>query len=129
MKARSGHILLKKKMDWYELQDIYTEVFTTFLKETKQWNENEPEVNDLLLYMNILDIQKNKKPEGYNRPGFMRLFFPIRDDGKIEFCIYRNSKCTEVVSITEDISKILEKNGIEHEIVYDKMLLHANKKK
>ncbi|MEM4160683.1 MAG: hypothetical protein QW531_01735 [Thermoplasmata archaeon] len=129
MKARSGHILIKGKMDWYKLQDVYAEVFTTFLKETKQWNENEPEINDVLLCMNIMDLKRNKKPEGYNRPGFMRLFFPIRDDGRIEFCIYRNSKCAEVVNITQDIAKILERNGIENEVIFDKMLLHANKKK
>jgi hypothetical protein len=129
MKARSGHILLKKRMDWAELQEVYAEVFTTFLKETKQWNESEPEINETLLYMNILDLKRNKKPEGYNRPGFMRMFFPIREDGKIEFCIYKNSRSAEVVAITENIARILEKNGIEHEILFDKMLLHANKKK
>jgi len=129
MKARSGHILIKKKMEWYQLRDVYEEVFTTFLKETNQWNENDPEINEAILYMNIMDLEKNKKPEGYNRQGVIRLFFPIRDDGRIEFCIYKNSKCAEVVNVTQEIAKILERNGIENEVLFDKMLLHANKKK
>jgi hypothetical protein len=68
-----------------------------------------------------MDIEKNRKPEGYNRRGRMKMVFPLRKIKK-EFYIRADSKTTEVVRVTERLSKILKKGGIPHTVEWDKLL-------
>jgi hypothetical protein len=68
----------------------------------------------------MMDIEKNRKPEGYTRRGRMKLVFPL-GRAKKEFYIRADSKTTEIVRISERLSKILKKGGISHVIEYDKL--------
>ena len=56
-------------------------------------------------------LERNEKPEGYNRKGRMRLIFPI--DSK-QFYIKSISASVEVGRMGEKLSKILTKAGIKH---------------
>ena len=62
------------------------------------------------------DIENNKKPEGYNRKGRMRLVFPMT---RKEFYIRGSSKSGEVVRVAEKLSKILNKAGVHHEMQWN----------
>ncbi len=97
------------------LKDVFPELMTTFLQETDQMPE-EREILDMFIELNMRDIRSNRKPEGYNRRGRMRLMFPI---GRKEMFLAGNSSSTEVVRVTEKISKLLQKKGIKNSLEWD----------
>ncbi len=119
MKAESGHIVFKEKFKYKDLQGAFDEILKTFLEETDQMPD-EDEILQMFLRLNMMDIEKNRKPEGYNRRGRMRLVFPICG-GKKQFYIRADSKTAETVRITERISKLLKKAKIPHIVEWDKL--------
>ncbi len=56
-----------------------------------------------------MDLERNKKPEGYNRKGKVRLVFPM--DRK-EFYIKTYTKSTDLSHIADNISNMLTAAGI-----------------
>ncbi|MCU0860855.1 MAG: hypothetical protein MUE65_00865 [Methanomassiliicoccales archaeon] len=115
MKATSGHFVLKNKKDYRDVSRVFPEVLTTFLEETDQMPEDE-EVLQMFIHLNQAELQRNGKPEGYNRKGRMRLIFPL---GRKEFYIRGMTKSSEVVRITEKLSRILTKAGVDHEVEWN----------
>ncbi|MCK5292139.1 MAG: hypothetical protein KAR39_09025 [Thermoplasmata archaeon] len=105
---------------------MYRDVFKRFLEETDQIPEDEPEYAEVLVEQNLLDLRNNRKPEGYNRSGNMRMMFPISDD--VEFYFYGRGNDSEVPRITELVSKMLNKEGLKHDVEWDQMLLLEEKK-
>jgi hypothetical protein len=126
MKARSGHIRFDKKTKYSDLLPVYRDIFERFLVETDQVPEVEPELTEVLLEQNFMDLRSNRKPEGYNRSGSMRMMFPICEG--VEFYFYGRGKNTEVPRVTELVSKLLKKEGLKHQVEWDKMLLYQDKK-
>ena len=119
MKAESGHVIFKEKFKYKDLQGVFDELLTTFLEETDQMPD-EDEILQMFLRLNMMDIEKNRKPEGYNRRGRMKLVFPITK-GRKQFYVRADSKTTETVRITERLSKLLKKSGVPHAIEWDKL--------
>jgi hypothetical protein len=115
MKAISGHLVLKGKKDYRDVAKVFPEVLTTFLQETDQMPEDE-EVLEMFIQLNIAELKKNVKPEGYNRKGRMRLIFPLT---RKEFYIRGMTRSSEVVRVTEKISRILTKGGVDHEVEWN----------
>jgi hypothetical protein len=115
MKATSGHFVLKNKKDYRDIAKVFPEVLTTFLEETDQMPEDS-EVLQMFIYVNQVDLDRNDKPEGYNRKGRMRLVFPLT---RKEFYVRGMAKSSEVVRITEKLSKILAKGGVDHDIEWN----------
>jgi mRNA-degrading endonuclease RelE of RelBE toxin-antitoxin system len=126
MRARSAHFTFDKKVKYKDLEKAFKELFNTFLEETGQMPHEEPEYSEILLEENLRDLRKNRKPEGYNRDGSMRLMFPIAE--RVEFYIYSRAKSAEVPRVAETLSKILQKAGLKHQLDWDKMLLFAESK-
>lgn len=119
MKAEAGHIIFKDKFKYKDLQGIFEELMVAFLDETDQMPD-EDEILQMFLRINMMDIEKNRKPEGYNRRGRMRLVFPLIK-GKKQLYIRADSKTAETIRITERLSKILKKDGIPHTVEWDKL--------
>jgi hypothetical protein len=132
MKVRSGHIKLEKGVKYEDLMPIYKELYLKFLKETNQMPEEE-EVTNMLVRENLMDLEKGKKPEGYNRQGRMRMIFPIMEpkSKEIELYIYghyHSAKSLEVARVTESLSRFFKNKGFENDVDWDKMLIHKYKK-
>jgi hypothetical protein len=115
MKAISGHLVLKGKKDYRDVAKVFPEVLTTFLQETDQMPED-PDVLEMFIQLNMAELKRNGKPEGYNRKGRMRLIFPLT---RKEFYIRGMTRSSEVVRITEKISRILSKGGVDHEVEWN----------
>jgi hypothetical protein len=128
MIARSAHFVFPKKIQFKHLAKVFPDVFNFFLNETKQIPEEEEYVR-MLVKSTIKDLEKNRKPEGYNRQGRVKMIFPIRRDGKVEFYIYRHAKSEEIGRIANGISKMLSKKKLKHKIEWDKMVLYKLKEK
>ena len=126
MRARSGHIIFKKGTKYKDLAPIYKELFMKFLKDTDQVPD-EDEITNMMVRTNLMDLERNRKPEGYNRYGNMRMIFPI--DSKMQFYLYSQVKSTQVVKVTESLSKYLQKKGLKHSIEWDQMILDDYKEK
>lgn len=119
MKAESGHVIFRDKFRYKDLQCCFEDMMKVFLEETDQMPD-EDEILQMFLKINMMDIEKNRKPEGYNRRGRMRMIFPLTK-GKKQFYIRADSKTAETVRITERLSKILKKAGVPHAVEWDKL--------
>jgi hypothetical protein len=125
MRARSGHVLFGPRVQYKDLAPIFRELFLLFLEESGQMRDDQ-EFLEIIIEENLRDLRRNRKPEGYNREGTMRLIFPISD--RLEFYLYGRSKGTEVPRVTEAISQFLRKKGLKHEVVWDNLLILAEKR-
>ncbi len=125
MRSRSGHIEFDKKVRWKNLIPAFRPLFLKFLEETQQVPEDIDNV-DVLIEENLRDLRNNRKPEGYNREGAMRMIFPISN--KVEFYVYGRGKTIEVAHVTEQLSRVLQKYRLKHTIAWDRLKLLADKK-
>lgn len=125
MRARSGHIKFDKKVRWKQLLPAFRPLFLKFLEETQQLPEDMESV-DVLIEENIRDLRNNRKPEGYNREGAMRMIFPISD--QVEFYVYSRGKVLEVARVTEQLSRVLQKYRLKHTIQWDQLRSLADRK-
>src|SRR5438093_562219 len=125
VRARSGHIKFDKKVRWKNLVSAFRPLFLKFLEETQQLPEDMESV-DVLVEENLRDLRSNRKPEGYNREGVMRMIFPISNE--VEFYVYGRGKALEVARVTEALSRVLQKYRLKHTIEWDQLKLLADKK-
>jgi hypothetical protein len=128
MIVRSGHIVFPKKIKYKDLAKVLPDLMKLFLKESGQMPEDESLVR-ILVRSNVLDLQANRKPEGYNRDNKLRLIFPINKNGEVSFYIYRSTRSEEVARLTEIMSGFLKQKGISHKLEWDRMLLYHYKEK
>ena len=126
MKARSGHFIFDKKVRYKDMASVFKPLFLKFLEETGQMPVEKDSV-EVLVEENLRDLKKNRKPEGHNREGFMRMIFPIVPKG-VSFYIYTRAKTTETVRVAESLSRVLAKHKLKHAVEWDKMLLYADRK-
>ena len=126
MNVRSGHIRFDKRVKYGDLVPIYTELYHRFLEETNQYPEEESEFVDVVLQKNLKDLKENRKPEGFNRAGNMRMVFPISE--QVEFYLYGATRSSEVARVTESMSRLLKKGGLKHEVAWDRMTLYEGRR-
>jgi len=125
MRARSGHFKFDRKVTWKSLVPAFRPMLLKFLEEAQQFPED-PEILEILVEGNLRDLRKNRKPEGYNRDGAMRLIFPISKS--VEFYVYGRGKTIEVARVAEQLSRVLQKHRLKHTIEWDRLSLFAERK-
>lgn len=108
MKVYSTHFILKGKSDYKDLAPVFPDILKMFLEEIGQTPEEE-EILQMLIELNMIDLERNRKPEGYNRKGKVRLVFPM--DRK-EFYLKTYTKSTDLSHIADNISNMLTAAGI-----------------
>lgn len=109
MKVSSVHFILKGKSDYKDLAPVFPDILKMFLEEIDQKPEEE-EILQMFIELNMIDLRENRKPEGYNRKGKVRLVFPM--DSK-EFYIKTYGKSNDLNKIAENISNMLTAAGIK----------------
>ncbi|HTD81548.1 MAG TPA: hypothetical protein VK723_05310 [Thermoplasmata archaeon] len=125
MRAHSGHVKFDRSVTWKKMLPAFRPLFTKFLEESGQMPQD-PEILAVLVEENLRDLRENRKPEGYNREGTMRLMFPISKS--TEFYVYSRTKTTEVGRVVEALSRILQKYRLKHTVEWDKLLAFQDKK-
>ena len=123
VKAYTGHIVLNDRYSYRSLAHVYPDIYKKVIEAGEATNTQEdPTLTDVLLEDNMKALKADKKPAGINRfdVGGVRLIFPIRDDKQVEFYVSKQSRCPEVVGLTESISSILKKAGLKHTTTYDR---------
>ena len=109
MKVYSVNFLLKGKTPYKDLAPVFPDILKMFLEESGQTPEEE-EILQMLIELNMIDLERNRKPEGYNRKGKVRLVFPM--DRK-EFYLKTYSKGQDLNRLADNISNILNSAGIK----------------
>lgn len=125
MKIWNSHFMLKN-YQWKDLEGVWGDMLRYFFKETRQFAD-EPEEADIIVEENMIDIKHNRKPEGFNREGRMKIVVPMSN--KREFFIYRGVYSDEIRVVTEKISKFLAEKGIRHNIEWNDMKIFYMKKR
>jgi hypothetical protein len=74
----------------------------------------------MLVRLNLLDLEKNRKPEGHNRNCRTKMVFPI-SKGNVQFYIKGNTRSSEITKVTESLSKFLTDNDFDHTVEWDKL--------
>lgn len=115
MKVYSKNFVLKGKMDYKDLAPVFPEILEVLLKEIDQMPQEE-ELFKMLVELNMVDLERNRKPEGYNRKGKIRLVFPM--DRK-EFYLKSFTKSTDINKVANKISVILDRGGVKYDIKDD----------
>jgi len=117
-KAQSGHIIFSPSFKWKALAPVFNDLLRAFLKETGQMPA-EDEIIQMFVKINTIDLEKNRKPEGWNRRGRVRMVFPISDQPQMYLRAF--AKSAEIVRVTEALSTMLRKAKIAHKVKYDEL--------
>ena len=125
MRAHSGHIRFDRSVTWKKLLPAFRPMFTKFLEESGQLPQD-PEILGVLIEENLRDLRNNRKPEGFNREGAMRLIFPISKNP--EFYVYSKTKTAEVTRVVEQLSRVLQKYRLKHAVDWDKLTVFQDRK-
>ena len=115
-KAQSGHIVFSPSFKWKALAPVFDRLLRDFLKESGQMPPEE-DIIKMFIKLNMIDLEKNRKPEGWNRRGRVRMVFPITNQPQMY--LRSSMKGAEVVRITESVSALLKKAKISHKVKYD----------
>jgi hypothetical protein len=115
MKVFSTHFVLKGKSDYKDLAPVFPGILSALLEEIGQIPEEE-EIFQMFVDMNVVDLERNRKPEGYNRKGKIRLIFPT--DRK-EFYLKAYNKTTDLTKITDTIGSLLTSASVKFEVVHN----------
>ncbi len=103
------------EFQYKDLAESFPEILKVFLEETDQLPDDD-DVMQMFIFINQQALKKNEKPEGYNRKGRMRMIFPL---GSNQFYLKSNIAGSEVVRLSEKVSKILTKNGVKHTLQWN----------
>lgn len=125
MKNWSGHIIFPEEFEWKSLEKSFKGLMELFFEETGEMEE-EPEHRDVLIYINMIDIKNNRKPEGYNREGKLRMIFPLH---KKEITILSPLPEPYVRDVSESLSRYLNGKKIKHNLEFDLMKYTEYRKK
>ncbi len=122
MKNWSGHLVLDENFQWNSLQSIFPKMWEIVSSLTKQGSE-EVQYDQLYLHLNMVEINRNRKPIGYIRDGAkFRMIFPV---GRKEIIIFRGMLSDKIREVTERVGELLRINKIPFSIEWDKMLLYS----
>lgn len=109
----STHFVLESGSDYKDLAPVFPEILTMLLEEIDQIPEDE-EIMEMFVELNVSDLERNRKPEGYNRKGKIRLVFPT--DRK-EFYIKSYSKNADIIPLGERIAAVMNAAEIKFTVL------------
>jgi hypothetical protein len=112
MKANSVHFILGKDSGYKDLARVFPGILKMLLEDIDQVPEDE-EILEMFIDMNVSDLERDRKPEGYNRKGRIRLVFPM--DRK-EFYIRSYSKVADANALGDRITSVLKEAKIKFEV-------------
>lgn len=130
MKTRSGHLILDRQYSYKDIAPVFKPILKKFLSKTyvsEMTYDDDPQFK-AVLEMNLRDLRADRKSEGWNRElGQWRLL--LIDNGSIELCVLRRGKDkhVDVSYVTEELSKLLTKNNLRHEVKWNRVSVYAQR--
>jgi hypothetical protein len=111
VKYNSAHFVLTGDSSYKDLAPVFPDILNMLLGEIGQVPEEE-EILQMYIEQNMSDLLNDKKPEGYNRKGKVRLIFPM---DKKEFYLKSYTKTVDLIALADAVSDILNEAGISFE--------------
>ena len=115
----SVHFILKGKSDYKDLAPVFPEILRSALVIADQVPEEEELT--MIIQLNLDDLEKNRKPEGYIRKARIRMVFPL--DRKEFYLQSYNPKIVDLGKIRETVSEILTRGGVGFDVTEDDDIL------
>lgn len=115
----SVHFILKGKSDYKDLAPVFPEILRSALVIADQVPEEEELT--MIIQLNLDDLEKNRKPEGYIRKARIRMVFPL--DRKEFYLQSHNPKIVDLGKIRETVSEILTRGGVGFDVTEDDDIL------
>ncbi|WP_400225732.1 hypothetical protein [Methanomethylophilus alvi] len=115
----SVHFILKGKSDYKDLAPVFPEILRSALVIADQVPEEEELT--MIIQLNLDDLEKNRKPEGYIRKARVRMVFPL--DRKEFYLQSYNPKIVDLGKIRETVSEILTRGGVGFDVTEDDDIL------
>ena len=115
----SVHFILKGKSDYKDLAPVFPEILRSALVIADQVPEEEELT--MIIQLNLDDLEKNRKPEGYIRKARIRMVFPL--DRKEFYLQSYNPKIVDLGQIRETVSEILTRGGVGFDVTEDDDIL------
>lgn len=115
----SVHFILKGKSDYKDLAPVFPEILRSALVIADQVPEEEELT--MIIQLNLDDLEKNRKPEGYIRKARIRMVFPL--DRKEFYLQSYNPKIVDLGKIKETVSEILTRGGVGFDVTEDDDIL------
>ena len=115
----SVHFILKGNSDYKDLAPVFPEILRSALVIADQVPEEEELT--MIIQLNLDDLEKNRKPEGYIRKARIRMVFPL--DRKEFYLQSYNPKIVDLGKIRETVSEILTRGGVGFDVTEDDDIL------
>ena len=115
----SVHFILKGKSAYKDLAPVFPEILRSALVIADQVPEEEELT--MIIQLNLDDLEKNRKPEGYIRKARIRMVFPL--DRKEFYLQSYNPKIVDLGKIRETVSEILTRGGVGFDVTEDDDIL------
>jgi hypothetical protein len=114
MKATILRYIFEKGSDYRDLAPVFPELLKLLLEEIDQMpSEEDEEILEMFIEMNVSDLKMNRKPEGYNRKGRIRLVFPM---GSKEFYLKTYSKNVDLRALGSKVEALLKDADFNYSI-------------
>ena len=114
-KTHSYHFILAKGTEYRDLVPVFPDILNLVLAENDHFQKPEDEeAHEMFVYMNMSDLQDNRKPEGYNRKAKYRLIFPT--DNMELYIRSFTAKPADLLSVAERVGAMLSAAGIRYEM-------------
>ncbi len=115
----SVHFILGSKSDYKDLAPVFPDILKSALVIADQVPEEEELT--MIIQLNLDDLEKNRKPEGYVRKARIRMVFPL-DRKEFYFQSY-NPKIVDLGKIRESVTELLAGAGISFDVTEDDDIL------
>ena len=115
----SVHFIVKGKSDYKDLAPVFPEILRSALVIADQVPEEEELT--MIIQLNLDDLEKNRKPEGYIRKARIRMVVPL--DRKEFYLQSYNPKIVDLGKIRETVSEILTRGGVGFDVTEDDDIL------
>lgn len=121
-KVHSYHFVLSENTEYRDLAIVFPDILSFILAENDHFQRPEEEDGrEMFAELNMTDLLKNKKPEGYNRKGKYRLIFPT---DRMEFFVRSfTAKPAELTRVADTIGEMLSAAKFKYDRVENEDLL------
>ena len=127
MAKNSIHFVLKGSSSYKDLAPVFEDILKFSLQAVDQMPEEEE--MEMIVRLNLEDLERDRKPEGYLRKARIRIVFPM--DRKEFYVQSYNSKLVDLGLLANHIKSVLTEAGIEFDFTEDDAItfdLHPKKR-
>ena len=115
MAKNSIHFVLKGSSSYKDLAPVFEDILKFSLQAVDQMPEEEE--MEMIVRLNLEDLERDRKPEGYLRKARIRIVFPM--DRKEFYIQSYNAKLVDLGLLSNHVKSVLAEAGIQFDYSED----------